>query len=115
MLAAIATLEQKFPRAPGRLLVQCQLAVAEGNSARARQVCVAALTAFAEASLAHLLLGSLDASAAAVAHLRRAIELDPEDKTGWTLLASRYRRGGKGKELAELSGRYRERFGTDLP
>jgi tetratricopeptide (TPR) repeat protein len=113
--AALAT----YPRAPGLLMVQCEARLRDGKRREAEKACTTALDAAPELARAHYLLGLLESDRGrrveAVLHLRRSIDLDPEQRSPWQALGTVYRLGGKRKEWREIGEEYQKRFGAKLP
>ncbi len=108
----------KFPNAPGLLVIGCELEARQGHQKEAREQCTRALATFDELVRAHQLLGFMDARAgntnAAVQHLLRAVELDPDLETAWTDLAKLYMYDKNGNALTALREAYKSRFGRDM-
>ncbi len=105
----------RYPKAPGFLVVRCDLALRRGNLAAARARCDEALAAWDEMPWAHFLAAHLNRGPArAEQHLRRAIELEPEGEHAWRELARIYQLQRKAEALADLQQRFRDRFGREL-
>ena len=107
-----------YPKAPGFLVVDCDLQMRIGKSAVARKSCAKAIKLWDESMWAYYLLGSMDSRAKkhepAIKHIERAIELDPEMKALWTLLAKLYEKAGKKDQLERLERLYRGQFNEAL-
>ncbi len=109
---------EAYPKAPGFWVVDCDLQMRIGKVAVARKRCAKALELWDESMWAHYLLGSMDARAKrhkpAIKHLERAVELDPEMKALWKLLAKVYEAAGKQQQLERLERLYRGEFNEAL-
>jgi predicted Zn-dependent protease len=117
--AAAKAIAGRFPGAPGVPVALCDLEIRRRRFDRARKHCERALATYEGASWAHYLAGLLDKRdrrpATAIDHLRRAIELDPELRHAYQVLAQIYAAEGKRRERDELAETYRERFQQALP
>ncbi len=109
----------KFPKAPGLQVLSCELEARQGHQKEAREQCTKALATFDELVRAHQLLGFMDArenkTDSAVAHLMRAVELDPDLESAWTDLAKLYMYDKNGNALNALREAYKQKFGKDMP
>jgi len=107
-----------FPKSPGVAVALCDFNLRIGKTRVARKLCDRAIAGYDDAMWAHYLVGGIDArakrNASAIRHLTRAIELDPDMKPLWELLAKVYRAAGKADALRDLETRYRDRFGSAL-
>jgi predicted Zn-dependent protease len=114
--------ETKWRRAPGLAAVRCDLALRQQQAGAAAAACARALAADPDASWARYLSGVIalrDPSAAAtargVAHLRRAIAVDPDLGQAWRALGKALARAHDQPGLDALRAAYQARFGTALP
>jgi tetratricopeptide (TPR) repeat protein len=102
----IAAAQREYPNAPGLAMLSCELDVRAGRARAAQKACAAALAGMEDFPRAHYLLAhtrlATGAVAAAVAPLRRAIELDPGERSAWLTLADVYRKLGRRDELKAL-------------
>lgn len=109
----------KFPKAPGLQVIGCELEARQGHQKEAREQCTRALATYDELVRAHQLLGFMEAragnTAAAVQHLLRAVELDPDLESAWSDLAKLYMYDKNGNALAALREAYKTKFGKDMP
>ena len=117
---ALAAAEKKWPGAPGITAARCDLAFRMGQLDAARAACSRALAADPDESWALYLMGTLllrqpGSTAAGIAKLKRAIEVDPALAQAWRTLAKAYDRGHDQAALAELARAYQEKFGQSLP
>jgi predicted Zn-dependent protease len=98
--------------------VQCDLEVRLGKTSAALKACNKAIAIWDGSMWAHYLAGSIAARgkrhSAAVKHLKRAIELDPEMQSLWSLLGKVYEKAGKTDELDALRAKYKQEFGKPL-
>jgi tetratricopeptide (TPR) repeat protein len=115
---AAKQLRKAFPKSPGLYVALCDFEIRIGKTRSAKRNCAKAIAAYDEAMWAHYLAGSIDANAKrykrAAGHLKRAIELDPDMKALWKLLAKVYRTAGNDIELRELERAYRAKFNERL-
>jgi tetratricopeptide (TPR) repeat protein len=117
---ALAAADKKWPGAPGLTAARCDLAFRMGQIEAARATCTRALAADPSESWALYLLGTLflrepGSTAAGIAKLKRAIEVDPELAQAWRTLAKAYDRGRDKAALTELAKAYQDKFGQPLP
>jgi len=107
-----------YPKVPGFYVVQCDLEVRLGKTSAALKACNKAIAIWDGSMWAHYLAGSITARgkrhSAAVKHLKRAIELDPEMQSLWSLLGKVYEKAGKTDELDALRAKYKQEFGKPL-
>ncbi len=112
-------LRKKYGDAAGIDASLCDLEVRRKKYPAARALCEKAIGRYADEAWAHYLLGLLDKhdkrSAAAIQHLARAIELDPQLENAYQVAAALYGEAGRKQEAAALRKAYKEQFGRDLP
>jgi len=113
--------ETRWPALPGLLAARCDLELRRGAAGAARQYCDRAI-AQGGSSWALYLRGVLElqgtsqaATAAGIARLRAAIELDPQLAQAWRTLGKALARIGATAELDKLAADYRARFNMTLP
>ncbi|MEZ4363365.1 MAG: hypothetical protein R3B48_24540 [Kofleriaceae bacterium] len=115
----LARLAKRWPKAPGIPAVRCDLALRREQIAEAKRQCAAALRAEEGQSWAQYLSGILALrgtdSARGLAHLRKAIELDPGLAQAWRALGKALQRRGDQDGRAKLAVEYQARFGQPLP
>jgi tetratricopeptide (TPR) repeat protein len=115
----LAALSKRWPKAPGIAAVRCDLALRREQLAEARRFCALALRADDQQSWAHYLSGILalrgSGTAAGIAHLRRAIEVDPDLGQAWRALGKALWRAGDKAALLRLATGYQAKFGQPLP
>jgi tetratricopeptide (TPR) repeat protein len=115
----VAQATKRWPKAPGLAAVRCDLALRREQIAAARQQCAIALRGDDGQSWAHYLSGILALripdNAGGVAHLRKAIALDPDLGQAWRALAQALQRVGDKAALQQLGADYQVRFGQPLP
>jgi tetratricopeptide (TPR) repeat protein len=109
----------RYPGAPGLLTAECDLLARTGKYAAAERSCARALRGYDEAVWAHYLGGALASRsagrrAAAIEHLERTIELDPDMRAAYEQLAKQYEAARKSSELETLKGAYQAKFGQSL-
>jgi predicted Zn-dependent protease len=111
-------LAAEYPGLPGPDATLCYMFVSERAHREALEHCARAITAEPDSAQLRVLIGyaafGARNPAAAIPHLEKAVSMQPKQKDVWSLLAAAYRAAGKRDELAELRGRYRERFGEQL-
>ena len=104
--AVVEAALRRLPDAPGLHMLACEIALRANRVAPAAKSCAAALALMDEQPRAHYLMANVKLAqgqpAAAVAPLRRAIELDPREPAFWTALAGVYRTLGRRKDLSAL-------------
>ncbi|MEZ0311086.1 MAG: hypothetical protein ACAI38_04900 [Myxococcota bacterium] len=109
----------KFPKAPGLQVIGCELEARQGHQKEAREQCTRALATYDELVRAHQLLGFMEARGgntdAAVQHLLRAVELDPDLESAWTDLAKLYMYDKNNNALTAIREAYKTKFGRDMP
>ncbi|HET7500485.1 MAG TPA: hypothetical protein VFK02_05760 [Kofleriaceae bacterium] len=112
--------EERWPGLPGLLAMRCDLELRRHALAAARRLCARAI-AQGHSSWALYLSGVLDlqsanpaGDAAGIAHLRQAIELDPELAQAWRTLAKALERTRAIAQLEQLRRDYQARFGSSL-
>jgi tetratricopeptide (TPR) repeat protein len=106
-----AQLAKSHPQALATTLVACGVAAKSNQPAVVRRTCAAALSRWDELPYAHFWAG-LHAAAPRerIAHLRRAIELTPDQHAAWQALARVYKETKEQTALEELRSDYRKRF-----
>ncbi len=116
--AGVVEALREFPGTPGLEVLACEVDLRQGRTRQAEKACERALAAVEGLPRAHYLLahtrlgtGKRDA---AVASLRRAIEIEPEQAAPWETLADVYRAAGRRQELARLKADYETRFSKPL-
>ncbi|MSP62708.1 MAG: hypothetical protein EXR72_20740 [Myxococcales bacterium] len=111
---AVADFEQRFPRLPAGPAMRCALLIDARRLDAAAKACEEALRRHDAFSTAHVWAAMIAAqrgqSRVAAVHLRRAVDLDPEQRSSWITLADHYRRSRDSGALARLEASYRERF-----
>lgn len=111
--------ERRWPKAPGIAAVRCDLALRREQLALARRQCALALRAEEGQSWAHYLAGIVALrgpdTKGGIAHLRRAIELDPELAQAWRALGKALERAKDQAELQKVRAEYQAKFGQALP
>ncbi|MEZ4367920.1 MAG: hypothetical protein R2939_16815 [Kofleriaceae bacterium] len=102
--------------------MRCELAVRQDRVAAARRACEAAIARAPGTSWAQYLLGVLRLrgtgaadTRAGIAHLRAAVDADPELAQAWRALAKALARAGDAAALDALRVEYQARFGRALP
>lgn len=115
----LAQVARRWPKAPGIAAVRCDLALRREQLAEARRQCAAALRGDDAQSWAHYLSGILALrgpdTAGGIAHLRKAIEVDPDLGQAWRALGKALQRTNDKAALAKLAADYQARFGQALP
>lgn len=115
----LAQVAKRWPKAPGIAAVRCDLALRREQLAEARRQCAAALRGDDAQSWAHYLAGILALrgpdSSGGIAHLRKAIALDPDLGQAWRALGKALQRTGDKAALAKLGADYQAKFGQALP
>lgn len=115
----LAAAQRRWPKAPGIPAVRCDLALRRDQLALARRHCAQALRAEEGQSWAHYLAGIVALrgpdTKGGIAHLRRAIELDPELAQAWRALGKALERAKDQAELQKVRAEYQTRFGQVLP
>jgi tetratricopeptide (TPR) repeat protein len=110
---------KRFGAAPGVWAVRCQLDFSAGRRREALAACKRALDGYEETVFAHAWLGVIAAArgddAQAAAHLERAIELDPDQRSAWAQLVAVREAAGDAAGAAAVRARYAARFGEPLP
>ena len=103
--SAVAEGEKRFASVPGLHTLLCEAALVQGQLGPAAKACTAALAAMEEQPRAHYLLAHVKLTQgsrqAALAPLKRAVELDPREREPWLELAQLYRDLGRGKEASQ--------------
>jgi hypothetical protein len=111
----LAAATRRFPRALPFEVARCLIEGTAGNRPEARKACRAALARWDDLPFAHFWAGQVaDKEADAIAHQRRAIELDAAQEGPWTVLATLYAKRHDARALDELRQRYRAQFGKEL-
>src|SRR5262249_9984143 len=112
--------EKRWPALPGILAARCDLEFRLRKLAAARQHCTQAI-AHAQSSWALYLLGVLElqntsraASAAGIARLRQAIDIDPDLTHAWRMLGKALLRIDAMAERDQLRRDYYTRFHTTM-
>lgn len=116
---ALASAARRWPRAPGIAAARCDLRLRMGQLAPARAACQQALASQPDASWALYLAGVIalrtpSGTKAGIAHLQRAITVDPGLAQAWRALAKAYERAGDQAALSKLATDYQARFGQPL-
>jgi tetratricopeptide (TPR) repeat protein len=115
----IEALRDSFPLASGPHIAQCEVHYRSGSVADAKKSCERALALDDEAFQAHYVLGlayeAIRQMRPAIAHLERAIELEPGFEGCWRALMSAYRYSNKSRELSALKARYQQQFSKSAP
>lgn len=115
----LAQVAKRWPKAPGIAAVRCDLALRREQLAEARRQCAAALRGDDGQSWAHYLSGILALrgpdTAGGIAHLRKAIERDPELGQAWRALGKALQRTNDKAALDQLRIDYQAKFGQALP
>lgn len=115
----LAKLSKRWPKAPGIAAVRCDLALRKEQLAAARGYCAAALRADDEQSWAHYLSGILVLrgrdTKSGIAHLRKAITIDPDLGQAWRALGKALQRVNDTAGYTRLNAEYQARFGQPLP
>jgi tetratricopeptide (TPR) repeat protein len=115
----LAEVSKRWPKAPGIAAVRCDLSLRREQIAEARRYCALALRADDQQSWAHYLSGILalrgPATATGIAHLRKAIAVDPDLGQAWRALGKAFGRSGDKAALRELATAYQVKFGQPLP
>ena len=110
---------ETFPNGPGINGILCDLEVRNKKWDAARTRCQKAIKAFEGASWSQYLLGIIELrkrnNKAGIAHLERAIELDPDLHQAYRSLAQAYERVKDTAKLDALGETYKQRFGQALP
>ena len=105
---------KRFGDQPGITVAMCDLEIRRRRYADARKLCTAAIKAYDGASWGHYLTALLDKrdkkSTDAIAHLSRAIELDPELRHAYQILAELYDAAGKTDERKTLAEKFHKQF-----
>lgn len=116
LLAGVA---KRWPKAPGIAAVRCDLALRRENLGEARRQCAASLHADDGQSWAHYLSGIIALrgpdSAGGIAHLRKAIAVDPDLGQAWRALGKALLRVNDKDGYAKLAADYQVKFGQPLP
>jgi tetratricopeptide (TPR) repeat protein len=103
--SSLAEGQKRFADVPGLLTLSCEVALIQHELGPATKHCSAALAAMEEQPRAHYLLAhvKLDQGArlAALAPMKRSVELDPRQREPWLELAQLYRALGRGKESTQ--------------
>jgi tetratricopeptide (TPR) repeat protein len=98
---------ERFPRAPGLLAVDCELAMRQGRPQQAVTRCRQALAGMDDLPRAHYLLGcalvEVGQPDKGLDEIKRAIALDPKDRNSWESLAELYRLMGRQKEFRKFA------------
>jgi len=114
---AAAVADKRWPGLPGLLAARCDLELRRDAIAAARQLCKRAMDG--GSSWATYLTGMIElrggSQRAAVAGLRKAIELDPTLGQAWSTLAKIFRRSNAIADLDQLHRDYRAQFHAELP
>ncbi len=115
----IQALRDSFPLAPGPHIAQCEVHYRSGSLVDAKKSCERALALDDEAVQAHYVLGlayeAIRQMRPAIAHLERAIELEPGFEGCWRALMNAYRSSNKSRELSALKARYQQQFSKSAP
>ena len=115
----IQALRDSFPLAPGPHIAQCEVHYRSGILVDAKKSCERALALDDEAVQAHYVLGlayeAIRQMRPAIAHLERAIELEPGFEGCWRALMNAYRSSNKSRELSALKARYQQQFSESAP
>lgn len=115
----LAKLSKRWPKAPGIAAVRCDLALRREQLGAARGHCAAALRADDEQSWAHYLSGILvlrgPDTKSGIAHLRKAITIDPDLGQAWRALGKALQRVNDTAGYGRLNAEYQARFGQPLP
>jgi predicted Zn-dependent protease len=110
---------RSYPDAPGLLGALCDLELRMRQFGAARARCVKALSGHDEASWPRYLLGILELrekrNQAGIAHLQRAIELDPDLRQAYHALYKAYQRTRNTQGQDQMHEAYRQRFGVAIP
>ncbi len=116
LLAGVA---KRWPKAPGIAAVRCDLALRRENLGEARRQCAASLRADDGQSWAHYLSGIIALrgpdSSGGMAHLRKAIAVDPDLGQAWRALGKALARVNDKDGYAKLAADYQAKFGQPLP
>lgn len=103
--SALAEGQKRFAGVPGLLTLSCEVALLQHQLGPATKNCMAALAAMEEQPRAHYLLAhvKLDQGSqqAALAPIKRAVELDPREREPWLELVQLYRALGRSKESSQ--------------
>ena len=101
---------KKYPGAPGVLVLQCELLMRQSRPRAAVKPCSDALEIMDDLPQAHYLLGCIYAETGepdrGITSLKRAIEIDPNDRKAWDALAQLYRALGRTDEYSKFAGKH---------
>jgi tetratricopeptide (TPR) repeat protein len=115
---ALRVAERRYKGAPGLLVVRCDMEIRRRRYPQARKFCSRALKTFEGAAWGHYLTGLLDKrdkkEASATKHLARAIELYPDLRHAYQVLAGLHEAASRTEELTNLRDAYHKRFGYPL-
>ena len=110
---AQATVERglkKYPRAPGLLMIQCEMLLRQGRPLAGAAKCSDAIESMEELPHAHYLLGCIFAETGqadrAISSLKRSIALSPSDRKVWDALAQLYRGLGRTAEYSKFAAKH---------
>ena len=107
---------RRWPRLAGLLALRCGVELRAGKAKAAGATCRRALAVSDETLLAHFFAAQLTSRGdEGIAHLERAIALDPDAAAAYELLAPMYQSAHRVEPLIKLRADYKQRFGRPLP
>ena len=115
----VADLQRRFRGAAGIDAARCDLEIRRRAYAAARGYCREAIRRYDGSSWAHYLTGLLDKRdknpTAAIKHLERAIELDPDLEHAYQISAELYAQLKREADRKRIAEQFQTKFGRPLP